>query len=127
MLKSRAFCTRIPSLRRISLTSISAATTLIVTIQGVQSVYPPLAGFFGGEGSSIGYFAFSLAFNSIFFAIAFLGLMRLPAALWLTDDYSYMDIDRMERRRGEEADGVEMEAVTAKPGPASTLSAVGAS
>jgi hypothetical protein len=50
--------------------------------------------------------------------------MRLPAALWLTDDY-YMDIDGMERSRGEEADSVEMEAVTAKPGSASTLSVVG--
>ena len=119
MLKSRVFCTRIPSLRRISFTSISAATTLIVTIQGVQSVYSPMAGFFDGD------YAFSLAFNSIFYAIAFLGLMRLPAAFWLTDDYSYMDINRMQSSRGEEVDGVEMEAVTTKPGSASTLSAVG--
>jgi hypothetical protein len=35
-----------------------------------------------------------------------------------------MDIDRMERSRGEEVDGVEMEAVTTKPESASTLSAV---
>ncbi|KAH9205870.1 hypothetical protein DL95DRAFT_489333, partial [Leptodontidium sp. 2 PMI_412] len=106
MLKSRELCTRAPSLRRISFTSISAATTLIVTIQGVQSVYSPMAGFFNGD------FAFSLAFNSIFSSIAFLGLMRLPAAFWLTNDYSYMDIDRIQT-------------VMAKPGSASTLSAVG--
>jgi hypothetical protein len=115
MLKSRAFCTRIPSLRRISFTSISAATTLIVTIQGVQSVYSPIAGFVDGD------YAFSLAFPSVFNAIAFLGLMRLPAALWLTDDYSYMDINRVERSREEEVDGVEMEVVMAKPGSASAL------
>jgi hypothetical protein len=58
VLKSRAFCARIPSLRRISLTSVSAATALIVAIQGVQFTYPPMAGFLGGEGSSIGYFTF---------------------------------------------------------------------
>ena len=119
MLRSRAFCTRVPSLRRISLTSVSAATTLIVTIQGVQSVYSPISGLFDGD------YAFSLAFNSIFYAIAFLGLMRLPAAFWLTDDYSYLDIDRLESSRGEEMDSVEMEAVVTEPGSSSTLSAVG--
>ena len=118
MLKSRLFCTRVPSLRRISFTSVSAATTLIVTIQGVQSVYSPLQGFFDGN------YAFSVAFDSIFYSLAFLGLMRLPAALWLTEDYSYVDIDRMESTISEEMGGVEMEAVTTKPGSTCTPSTV---
>jgi len=89
-----------------------------VTIQGVQSVYSPVQGFFDGN------YAFSLAFGSIFYSLAFLGLMRLPAALWLTDDYSYVDIDRMESTIGEEIGGVEMEAVTTNPGSTCTPSTV---
>jgi hypothetical protein len=119
MLKSRAFCTRVPSLRRITFISISAATTLIVTIQGVQSVYSPVQGFFDGN------YAVSLAFDSIFYSLAFLGLMRLPAALWLTEDYSYMDIDKAESTAGEEMDSVEMETVTTKPGSIRALSTTG--
>lgn len=115
MVKSRSFCTRVPSLRRISFTSISAATTIIVTIQGVQSIYAPMAGFWGAD------YAFSLAFPSVFNAIAFLGLMRLPAALWLTADYAYMDVDQVERIDGEEFSGVEMEVIRMKQGSASSI------
>ena len=116
--KSSILYTGTPAVRIETFTSISAATTLIVTIQGVQSVYSPKEGFFDGN------YAFSLAFDSIFYSLAFLGLMRLPAALWLTEDYSYVDIDRMESTISEEMGGVEMEAVTTKPGSTSTLSTV---
>jgi hypothetical protein len=95
------------------------ATTLIVITQGVQSVYSPVQGFFDGN------YAFSLAFDSIFYSLAFLGLMRLPAALWLTEDYSYMDIDKVESTAGEEMDGAEMEVVTTKPGSIRALSTTG--
>ena len=120
MLKSRAFCTRIPSLRRISFVSVSMATTVIVTIQGIQSVYSPL------QGYSDGNYAFGLAFDTIFFSLAFLGLMRIPAALWLTEDFSYADINRIQRRAGEEMEDLELEAVSTKsPARARTLSDIG--
>lgn len=94
ILKSRSFCTRVPSQRRITFFSVSATETVILTIQGIQSISSPLSGLFNGT------FLFSVPFGVLFNVVAFLGLMRLPAALWLTTDASYMD--------SENAEGVEM-------------------
>lgn len=119
MVRSRAFCTRVPSLGRIRFASISAATTLIVTIQGVQSVYSPAQGFFDG-----GY-SFQISFESVFLSIAFLGLMRLPAALWLTEDFSYSDIDTIRRVEDEPGERVELERMDSKPDSFRSLASVG--
>jgi hypothetical protein len=80
----------------------------------------PLQGYFDGN------YAFGLAFDTIFFSLSFLGLMRIPAAFWLTKDFSYADINRIQRRAGEEMEDLELEAVTTKsPARARTLSDIG--
>ncbi len=108
MWKSRAICTRVPSLRRISFASVSMATTLIVTLQGAQAIYLPVVGYVNGN------YAFGVAFSSIFSPLAFLGLMRLPAALWLTQDYSYADIDHMQVTGVDETEGLDLIDMTTK-------------
>jgi hypothetical protein len=120
MLRSRAFCTRVPSLRRISFVSVSMATTVIVTVQGIQSVYSPIQGYFDGN------YAFGLSFDSIFYSLAFLGLMRIPAAFWLTEDFSYADINQMQRADREEMEDLELETIVTKSPPRTrTLSDIG--
>jgi hypothetical protein len=60
-------------------------TTLIVTIQGVMA----LKNLIDGVSASSSYGA-TLSISSIFYPLAFFGLLRLFAAMWLTDDYLYI-------------------------------------
>lgn len=69
--------------RRIPLVSASALKTVIVTLQGIQAAYD-LA-----KGLSLGGYALTVALPNIFRPLAIAGLFRLPASLWLTDDYHY--------------------------------------
>jgi hypothetical protein len=86
MSSSRIFLTRIPSRTRISLLSATSAKTLTITLQGVQSIYSLLI--------KPRNWGFVMALDSVFFPLAVLGLLRLPAALWLTEDFSYADYNK---------------------------------
>lgn len=119
MVRSRAFCTRVPSLSRIRFASISAATTVIVTIQGVQSVYSPAQGFFDGS------YSYQVSFETVFLSIAFLGLMRLPAALWLTEDFSYSNVETTRGVEEEPDERMELERMASKPDSFRSLASVG--
>jgi hypothetical protein len=88
MEKSRAFCTRLPDKPRISFLSETTAKTLIVTLQGVQAVYVLIKGAVFQE--------LNIALDQLFFPLAILGLLRLFAALWLSDDFSYANQDTLE-------------------------------
>lgn len=59
--------------------------TLVVTLQGVQSVYLILR---HGTPSFGGF-----ALDTIFMPVALIGLLRLPAALWLTDEHLQLNQD----------------------------------
>lgn len=83
MRSSRVFLTRIPSRTRISFFSATSAKTLTITLQGVQAIYCLLVRPLD--------WGVAMAIDSIFFPLALLGLLRLPAAIWLTEDYSYAD------------------------------------
>ncbi|KAF2141095.1 uncharacterized protein K452DRAFT_45192 [Aplosporella prunicola CBS 121167] len=67
-----------PRKNRISLISTSAFKTLIITLQGVQSMYyiRPFPG----------WKLYSRSFATIFGALAMMGFLRLSAAPWLLDD-----------------------------------------
>ncbi|KUJ16599.1 uncharacterized protein LY89DRAFT_87973 [Mollisia scopiformis] len=80
--RSRDFCIRGPSHHHIDPLSMSTIVTLVVTLQGVQALYSLVHG-------TQGLYAYTVALNTIFFPLATLGLLRLPAALWLTTDYAY--------------------------------------
>jgi hypothetical protein len=75
-------------LRRIQLISGSTATTIVVTLQGIQAIYELV----GGVTHRIDL-GVTIAINNIFFPLAVIGLLRIPAALWLTDDYAYTTIE----------------------------------
>jgi hypothetical protein len=85
--RSREFCTQLPPTRHIELFSASSATTIVVTLQGLQAIYEPTIGVLGGRDYSL-----TIALDSIFVPLAVLSLLRLPAALWLTDDYAFVSI-----------------------------------
>jgi hypothetical protein len=86
--RSVSLAVKLPKVAHVSLLSWASAKTLIVTLQGVQAFYViagPLFGTLPGPSFSI---------DTAFIELAMLGLLRLFAALWLTDDFVYvMDDD----------------------------------
>ncbi|KAF1988756.1 hypothetical protein K402DRAFT_452519 [Aulographum hederae CBS 113979] len=91
---SRAYCTKLPSSTRVAFLSASTVKTAVVTLQGVQAI----AGLMRGATGQVDY-SLSVALDTIFFPLATFGLLRLPAALWLTEDYAYESHDRPDRSR----------------------------
>lgn len=96
MVKSRPFCTREPRGRRIEFLSKSSIKTAIVTLQAVQALYMLTYGMIGNVENTIN--SNTLALDSIFSPLSIFGLMRLPAALWLTEDYAYTDYEAIQIR-----------------------------
>jgi hypothetical protein len=81
---------RIPGSSRTHVEPLSGSTlkTIAVTLQGVQAIYVIVWG-----ATADGTFGNYLALDTIFFPIAIFGLLRLPAALWLSDEKLYHSID----------------------------------
>jgi hypothetical protein len=84
--RSQDFCIRPPSNNHIESVSLTTIVTLVVTLQGGQALYSLIS------GQSHAYAA-QIALNTIFYPLALLGLLRLPAAFWLTNDFVYSNID----------------------------------
>jgi hypothetical protein len=84
---SREFCAQLPPTRHIELFSTSTATTIAVTLQGLQATYELTVGVLGSRDYSL-----TVALDSIFVPLAVLSLLRLSAAFWLTDDYAFVSI-----------------------------------
>ncbi|KAH6704371.1 hypothetical protein BKA61DRAFT_618493 [Leptodontidium sp. MPI-SDFR-AT-0119] len=80
--RSRVYCLRQPTHHRVRLFSGSTLTTLIITIQGVMAIKTLI----DGVGGS---YAYTINISSIFYPLAVFGLLRIFAAMWLTDDYLY--------------------------------------
>ncbi|KAF1981505.1 hypothetical protein K402DRAFT_398486 [Aulographum hederae CBS 113979] len=81
---------RIPGHSRthIEIMSVSTLKTVVVTLQGVQAVYSLV-----NDATGKGTFGNYLALDTIFFPIAVFGLLRLPAAIWLSDETLYQSSD----------------------------------
>jgi hypothetical protein len=91
--KSRGYCLREPAHTHIDLVSGTSAKTLVVTLQGVEAIYTILLGIAEPRWNE---YARTLAFNHIFGPLAVFGLLRLPAAFWMTEDYSFANFDTLE-------------------------------
>lgn len=104
MEKSRKSWTRLPNHARIDIFSASAAKTIVVALQGAQAIYILLKRFSKNPGEFV-----DLAMDSIFFPVAVFGLLRLPASLWLTDDYAFADIFSSETLVVPNSNGAESE------------------
>lgn len=81
---SRALCTVAPAHKRMRVLSVASATTLVITLQGAGFVYSFVTSLLGDSN-----WANELAVDAIFSPLAFLGLLRLAAALWLNDDFRF--------------------------------------
>jgi hypothetical protein len=84
--KTRALLLKVPDHTHVSLLSKSFVKTLVITIQGVQAIIALISGF---TNSSAAVEVTNIALDKIFFPLAVLGLVRLLAAPWLTEDYYY--------------------------------------
>ncbi|KAL2063451.1 hypothetical protein VTL71DRAFT_5256 [Oculimacula yallundae] len=89
--ESRRYCIKPPESSRTLLVSQSSIKTLIVTLQGVQAI-STLTGNLNGQLNM----AKTLSVSSIFFPLSILGLLRLCAAPWLTDEFVYAEYDERE-------------------------------
>ena len=81
--RSVLYCTSLPRTGHATLLSVDTLQTVIVTLQGVQAIYQ-FAGAFAGTVSV------RMSIDTISFPIAFLGLVRLYAAAWISSDYEYI-------------------------------------
>ncbi|KAI1373491.1 hypothetical protein F4677DRAFT_217380 [Hypoxylon crocopeplum] len=86
---SSPHCTHLPEHARISVYSSEFLKTVIVTLQGTQAIVALGVSLAGGSSSSDGFVQF-MGVDLIFFPLAFIGLVRLFCAFWLTDDFAYL-------------------------------------
>lgn len=91
--KSREYCLREPARTHIGFFSGTAAKTLIVTLQGFQAIYALLLGITSPKSNK---YDDLVAFNYIFVPLAIFGLLRLPVAFWLAEDYSFANFNTRE-------------------------------
>jgi hypothetical protein len=98
MLRSRAWLIKVPEKTYTPLVSASSLTTVILTLQGVQAGFIIFGSFDPDNKYRVGQ-----GLPNVFIPIAILGLMRLPAALWLSDDYGYLDVAQKAGNSGRNA------------------------
>ncbi|KAH7370230.1 hypothetical protein BKA65DRAFT_561809 [Rhexocercosporidium sp. MPI-PUGE-AT-0058] len=83
---SRIYCLKFPDKPRATIFSKNFVKTVVVTTQGVQPIMDLLQGI---NGNTV--FMSNVALDKIFFPLAVIGLVRLFAAPWLTEDYFYAE------------------------------------
>jgi hypothetical protein len=98
MLRSRAWLIKVPKQTYVPLLSASSLTTIILTLQGVQAGFIIYSFLSSDDQYHVGQ-----GLPTVFIPIAILGLMRLPAALWLSDDYGYLDVAQKASDSGQNA------------------------
>jgi hypothetical protein len=94
MVRSRAWITKTPEKPHVRMLSGSSFSTMVLTYQGIQLLFFITEALIGGSfsgGSSLGGHHAPQGVDGLFVALQSLGLMRLPAALWLSSDYGYVN------------------------------------
>jgi hypothetical protein len=83
---SAPHCLRYPEGTHVEVASLPMLKTIIITLQGVSALYVLIGAMSGAElpGDAIGF-----GIDTLFFPLAILGLLRLCAATWLTEDFVY--------------------------------------
>jgi hypothetical protein len=94
MVRSRAWITKIPEKSHVRLLSGSFFQTTVLTFQGTMLLFFIIEGLRGetipGASTLQGRNA-PEGLDGLFVALQALGLMRLPAALWISSDYGYQN------------------------------------
>ncbi|OTA64098.1 hypothetical protein K449DRAFT_368055 [Hypoxylon sp. EC38] len=78
------FCVRLPRRARLKILSWETIKTIITTIQGMQVIAAAISNIYESNSLTLGF-----GIDVAFYPLAILGLLRLPAAFWLTDDYAF--------------------------------------
>ena len=81
---SRRYLTTPPESSHVKVVSGSTLSTLVLTLQGVQALF-----FMIGETVSV-YDSFPDGLPTIFLPIGLLGLLRLPAAMWVSNEWGFV-------------------------------------
>ncbi|KAI1370547.1 hypothetical protein F4677DRAFT_457788 [Hypoxylon crocopeplum] len=79
-----AYCTHLPEHPRVEFVSWEMGKTIIITLQGAQPLHCLISILIGNMSVNP-----NMGMDGIFPSLALLGLLRLCAALWLTDDFVY--------------------------------------
>lgn len=83
-ISSASYVTHLPEHARVDLASRAMIKTVVITLQGCQAVY-----LVAGGVNKISGFNRYMGLDGLFTPIAILGLLRLCAAPWLTDDFAF--------------------------------------
>ena len=89
MRQSRSFCTRIPHHHHSEIWSIDSIKTVIVTLQGIQALVVLVRGILALASIGNQPYNATISMSTIFYPLAVIGLLRLFAAPWLTENYTY--------------------------------------
>jgi hypothetical protein len=89
--ESKPYCTHAPAKGRISLLSVSAVKTFVVTLQAAQAIWDLSSIFKHGDYSA------KITLATIFSPFAVYGILRLMAAMWLSDKFGYVDVSRLDQ------------------------------
>ncbi|CAG8980512.1 hypothetical protein HYALB_00013744 [Hymenoscyphus albidus] len=109
MERSQRLCVRVAETPRMTLMSRSCAETLVVMLQGVQSLVELNSGFSGGWMPSLA---------TLFYPLAVLGLLRLPAAYWISDEGYFAEYEtQIGESILENAGGYELHKLCSTPWP----------
>lgn len=87
--QSLSFCSRLPAHARTEIASWEMIKTIVVGLQAAQAFYS-IGGSLFGPGTSNYIFRFAL--DNMFLPIGCLGLYRFCAALWITDNFAFVDV-----------------------------------
>jgi hypothetical protein len=101
MNRKKYLAMKFPPSNRVSLASVSVLQTLIISLQGIQAVYTIIIHAMCKEvvpGHPISH---------VIFPLAIIGLLRLPAALWLTNEYGFPLEEGLDPQ-GDDGGGVEL-------------------
>lgn len=85
--QSLSFCSRLPARARAEVASWEMIQTVVVGLQAAQAFYSIGGSLFGSSN-----YIFRIALDSVFLPIGCLGLYRFCAALWITDDFAFVDV-----------------------------------
>jgi hypothetical protein len=87
MVRAREWITRYPGPSYVPLVSMSSLTTVVLTLQGIQASFLIFAHLKPNSP-----YGFGQGLPNVFIPLGCLGLMRLPAALWLSDKHASLDL-----------------------------------
>ena len=79
-------CLRLPEHTHVEVASLTTMKTVITTLQGVSALYLLVGAM---SGAALPGVAIGFGIDAVFFPLAILGLLRLCAATWLTEDFVY--------------------------------------